>query len=516
MAPFFYMLKVTRKFMIKHTIAAMVAASLMSGCTSQTIEEARTDTKQTLHLYTLQDITKYPGKLTSKFPDTIAGEGLAQAFDSSLQSKYLSTQSETWIQYESPQAEVIKAYTLTSAGDAPMRDPAHWTLSASNNHKNWKIIDKISDYQFQARGETITFNVENKLPYRYYRLEMKQRGKSAHGDTYLQLADFGLLATTPLPLAHFSINKKIVKIGETITLSNESKNSPTSLSWQIPGASKVEKLDNIGNKIVATYQEPGSYSIGLTTKNEYGQDQVEQKNIIKVLDPNNPWHGFTPPKIIMNYEDTESDGYRRMVRLFPDFKQQIDQVTREVVKKLYNNFSQVPEFEQVEFRLKWMDTLAYRAGDDTNMVIAFSSKYIEERLKEASDETVKYELMGVLWHELVHGFQLFPKNLSYSSQDKSGKEVHAFIEGMADLIRIQAGFHKTRKAKPSESWLGGYTNTGFFLDWIAKNKADDFAYEFNQSAHRMDKWTFSSAIEELTDEPIDKLWQEYQTTLANK
>ncbi len=142
------------------------------------------------------------------------------------------------------------------------------------------------------------------------------------------------------------------------------------------------------------------------------------------------------------------------------------------------------------------------------MEIVFSSKYITEKLAAQPDEQVEYELLGVLWHELTHGYQLFPKERSYSEPD-----VHAFIEGMADLIRIQAGYHKTRSPKPSDSWVGGYTNTGFFLAWLAESYPD-FAYRFNQTAVEIEDWSFENAIKSVTGESLDELWSRYQSELT--
>jgi len=485
--------------MRKTIIATLLLPLLVTGC-AQVLNSDKP--------YVVKDITDGTGISSAQYPDTISGEGLAQLFDHSLKSKFLSKQPNAWVQYQVIERKVVKQYQLTSALDAPMRDPHNWLLMASNDNKTWVTLDKIDNFVFNSRSQTVNFDIDNNQAYQYYRLDMQQRGTTVHGDNFLQLADFSINALTVLPIAQINIDKTHIQLGETVKITSISKNSPHKLKWNIPGADIKQK----GLDIFATFNQPGSYDVNLTTQNEHGIDILKQKNIIKVLDKNSPWQGFKPPKVVINYEDNQSAGYKRLIKIFPDFEQQINQVTKQLVKKLYKDFTQVPEFEQVEFKLKWMDTLAYRSGDETNMEIAFSSKYIAEKLKDANDETVKYELLGVLWHELTHGYQLFPKNKQYGADE----DVHAFIEGVADLIRIDAGFHKTRKAKESDSWLGGYTNTGFFLQWLAINKADDFAYKFNQTASHLDGWTFEKAIKSITGESLDQLWLEYQLKLKEQ
>lgn len=483
--------------MNKQILLCAILPPIFSGCAQLN----KNDTP-----FVLKGLSPNEGQYSSQYPDDIQGEGLTQLFDHSLKSKYLSKQSHAWVQYQSYQPQVVKQYQLTSATDVPMRDPHDWVLRASNDTKNWQVLDKIDSYVFDYRTQTSTFDIENNQAFKYYRFDMQQRGKTVHGDNYLQLADFSLNATTKLPIAKVKFDKTQVSVGESILINSISENTPTKHLWTVEGAD----IKFSGENVLVTFNRPGSYDVKLVTENQHGTDTLIKKNVIKVLDKKSPWNGFKPPKVVLTYEDTQSVGYKRLMKLFPHFDQQINQVTQQLVKRLYKNFTQIPEFEQVEFQLKWMDTLAYRSGDETNMVIAFSSKYITEKLKDADDETVKYELLGVLWHELTHGYQLFPKNREYGADEG----VHAFIEGVADLIRIDAGFHKSRKAKLSDSWLGGYTNTGFFLHWLKENKDSDFAYKFNQTANHLNNWSFEKAIEFITGESIDSLWREYQQSLV--
>ncbi|ALO44277.1 basic secretory protein-like protein [Pseudoalteromonas phenolica] len=453
----------------------------------------------------LYDITdKESFTLKAQHPTFVENESVEQLFDSSIHSKFLSDKSQTWVQIDFEEAFQIHQYSLTSAGDAPARDPKHWQLKGSIDGKNWLTLDSQKEQSFDSRAQTKTYTVADSQQVKHVRFELKQQGKTQWGDSYLQIADIGLFAATDLPLASFDLDKRIIRLNEVITLTNTSENEPDRVEWIIPGA----KMKHDGQNAHVSFDKPGSYSVTLKTNNNAGSDVLTQKNVIKVMDIHRPWAGLQLPKVVVKLEDTESAGAKRLIKLLPNIEQAINEVTRDLVPMLYNNFTEVPEFEQVTFRLKWMDTLAYRAGDYSNMEIAFSSKYITEKLADQPDEQVTYELLGVLWHELTHGYQLFPQSATGTPE-----ETHAFIEGVADLIRINAGFHKTRSPEPSDTWLGGYTNTGFFLSWLSK-RYEAFEHQFNATATELPDWTFAAAIEYVTGEKVEKLWQEYQAELT--
>ena len=453
----------------------------------------------------LYDITnKESFTVQAEHPAFVETESVKQLFDSSIHSKFLTDKSEAWVQVDFDQAFKIYQYSLTSAGDAPARDPKHWQVKGSLDGKSWTLLDSQTEQSFDTRAQTKTYTLTKSKEVKHVRFELKQQGTTQWGDRYLQVADIGLFAATDLPLASFDLDKRIIRLNEVITLTNTSENEPDHVEWIIPGA----KIKRDGQNAHVSFDKPGSYSVTLKTNNSAGSDVVTQKNIIKVMDVNRPWAGLQLPKVVVKLEDTESAGAKRLIKLLPNIEQAINEVTRDLVPMLYNNFTEVPEFEQVTFRLKWMDTLAYRAGDYSNMEIAFSSKYITERLADKPDEQVTYELLGVLWHELTHGYQLFPQSATGTPE-----ETHAFIEGVADLIRINAGYHKTREPQPSDTWLGGYTNTGFFLSWLSK-RYESFEHQFNATATELPDWTFAAAIEYVTGEKVEKLWQEYQAELS--
>ncbi|EHR32325.1 hypothetical protein HMPREF9709_01606 [Helcococcus kunzii ATCC 51366] len=90
--------------------------------------------------------------------------------------------------------------------------------------------------------------------------------------------DFGKLA---VPEADFTFNKRFVKVGEELTLTQKSSISASTFEWKIPGANE-ENLK--GEEVKVSFPEAGRYTVSLTAKNSSGQDVEVKKNIITVYE----------------------------------------------------------------------------------------------------------------------------------------------------------------------------------------------------------------------------------------
>lgn len=456
--------------------------------------------------YTSKALTADELIVTSQFNESPTHEGTQQLVDGNLDSKFLTFRKSNRIRIKTHKPTLLSHYNITSANDAPGRDPKLWTVEGSVDGQTWIKLDEQKQQHFTQRKMTHSYPIRQLQKFQYYRFNFTHAHRSMYGDDYLQIAEVSLFAKTKAPISGFSASKAVVKIQESVRFTDESNNYPAKRTWFFEQGTPQTSTEQFPE---VTYKAPGSYKVTLVTSNEYGEDEITRAHAIKVLDPKKPWQGFTYPKVEMAHQDLESAGYQRINRLMPDIEQTINDISLKVNQKLYRNFTQVPEFDKVVFSLQWSDVLASRGGSGKTMLLTFSTKYIEEKLAQQPDDKVLYELKGVFWHELTHGYQYHPSNGEY----KQGTPYHAFIEGVADLIRIDAGYHKTRMPKSSKSWLGGYTNTGFFLHWIAQNYDKNFAYKFNQSAAEGAVWSFDGAIEEIIGKSTNVLWLEYQDSL---
>ena len=88
------------------------------------------------------------------------------------------------------EAQRVTEYTITSANDAPNRDPVSWTLSGSNDGETYVVLDSRESQTFEERELTRVFLVDNSEVYTSYRLEVTANG----GGALFQVAEWRLFA----------------------------------------------------------------------------------------------------------------------------------------------------------------------------------------------------------------------------------------------------------------------------------------------------------------------------------
>src|SRR4051794_8102209 len=117
--------------------------------------------------------------------------------DGSSDSKWLDFSPTSWVELELAQPVKVVRYALTSANDAPDRDPKDWTLQGSTDGQNWATIDTQTGQNFSARFQTKEYAVTSAASYAHYRLEIPAN----HGGNIIQLAEWQLSdgSTTETP-----------------------------------------------------------------------------------------------------------------------------------------------------------------------------------------------------------------------------------------------------------------------------------------------------------------------------
>jgi hypothetical protein len=90
---------------------------------------------------------------------------------------------------------VVTNYTITSANDAPERDPANWALLGSNDGgTNWVTLDTQINEVFTDRYQTRAFSIAIPAAYNIYRLRIDSVADASTA-VALQLAEIQLLGT---------------------------------------------------------------------------------------------------------------------------------------------------------------------------------------------------------------------------------------------------------------------------------------------------------------------------------
>lgn len=99
-------------------------------------------------------------------------EGLVQSVDGDPSTAWVVADAGSgavW-QLELGSKRALTGYVLTSAADAPDRDPRDWMLEASNDGLSWHPLDSRSGVGFAGRGEAKAFAFPNSTAYSLYRL----------------------------------------------------------------------------------------------------------------------------------------------------------------------------------------------------------------------------------------------------------------------------------------------------------------------------------------------------------
>ena len=224
------------------------------------------------------------------------------------------------------------------------------------------------------------------------------------------------------------------------------------------------------------------------------------------------WDSFKYPEVNFVNNAEHTDGWTIYNRIVPSPEELINESILGVVKTLYwSTADSIPGIRKINYSFDDIDGISAKGGGVPEIGIFYSSRWVEQSAKSGGDDKVLYETEGVLYHELVHGYQLEPQGIgSYGTN----KVFFAFIEGMADAVRAHNGYFPIQNRKAGGHWMDGYQTTGFFLQWLT-TKDGDFLKKFNKSALEIVPWSFNGAIQYAlgNEYTIDSLWDEYQLFL---
>ncbi|GAA2542043.1 GH92 family glycosyl hydrolase [Winogradskya consettensis] len=101
-----------------------------------------------------------------------SNEGVGNLNDGNAESKWLVDTPASWAQYVLDAPATVTKYALTSANDAPERDPRDWTLEGSADGSTWTTVDTRSGESFDDRFQTKTYTVATPGSFAIYRLSI--------------------------------------------------------------------------------------------------------------------------------------------------------------------------------------------------------------------------------------------------------------------------------------------------------------------------------------------------------
>ncbi len=227
------------------------------------------------------------------------------------------------------------------------------------------------------------------------------------------------------------------------------------------------------------------------------------------------WDSYDTGSILFEDKAPESAGSEIYHHIIPDAEPYIKEQARTVLSTLYHSpADSIPPVHQIHYTLEDIDGISAKGGDHGNIHIFYSTKHIEKSFAGNDTAKVLFETRGVLLHELTHAYQLEPQGIgSYGTN----RVFWAFIEGMADAVRVaNGGFGEGARPKGG-NYMDGYRTAGYFFVWIKDHKNADFLRKLNRSTLNVIPWSFDGAIKYALGDQynIDDLWREYQIAMGD-
>ncbi|MDK2596593.1 basic secretory protein-like protein [Pseudoalteromonas obscura] len=183
----------------------------------------------------------------------------------------------------------------------------------------------------------------------------------------------------------------------------------------------------------------------------------------------------------------------------------IKQISYNVARILYSQKHRAPQLPLLEIIVEDMKGVAYKEGDFNGAKIHISAQYLNKFAENHSEQALYDELIGVLYHEIAHAYQL---------DDHNYKEIGPIIEGIADVVRMKGGYVDFAHRKTGGNYDSGYKTTAFFLHWLEQNHHPNLLVELNAQLDPSDnkKWTWQTFSSEL-EISLDTAWSDYQSKL---
>ena len=136
-----------------------------------------------------------PASVSTTADGLSSTEQISRVYDCNRSTNYRADFTEpVSITYNYADSVSISAYSITSSKNEPTRDPASWTLEASNDGEHWTLLDSRDGQTFSNRYATQFYLVENTAKYANYRLTVN----ATNGGNQIQMGEFQLLNIEPV------------------------------------------------------------------------------------------------------------------------------------------------------------------------------------------------------------------------------------------------------------------------------------------------------------------------------
>lgn len=140
-----------------------------------------------------------PGSLDDQVASVAAseengpGEAAVRLIDGDPATKWLTHANSGSVEYRFDAPVVMTDYALTTANDAPERDPKDFSVEASNDGSTWTTLDQRTGQVFDTRQKQYAFTTSNTTAFSRYRLVIAANA----GGSLTQLADWDVRDSRP-------------------------------------------------------------------------------------------------------------------------------------------------------------------------------------------------------------------------------------------------------------------------------------------------------------------------------
>lgn len=179
----------------------------------------------------------------------------------------------------------------------------------------------------------------------------------------------------------------------------------------------------------------------------------------------------------------------------PDAEALVQEVAQTTCAVLYKTANEVRSVPSLLLIVEDFDGIAAGSAG----TIHISSRYLQGLEDNAED--VAREINGLLYFTVATAYQ----------NNAANTAPIWLITGVADLVRLKAGYADPTLRSPGGSWQDGFRTTAFFFDWL-NGQYLDFVYLLNLDLGN--QTTFDEGVfTTLTGKNLPALWTDYQAAL---
>nr|WP_154958211.1 discoidin domain-containing protein [Paenibacillus xylanexedens] len=147
---------------------------------------------------------------SSELDSTLTADGAFRKANSWVTTLRILT---GWISYEFDAPKIVTKYAIKPQRNGGRRAPQNWTFEGSNEGTIWNVLDTRSNVVFDDTEGVLSFEFNNKVLYKIYRINITKNG----GDTsYLAIGRLEMMSTIYNVKALFSKDSKHYSIAPPV------------------------------------------------------------------------------------------------------------------------------------------------------------------------------------------------------------------------------------------------------------------------------------------------------------